>query len=553
MINRASLSTLNKINQSIQVFDRLESKALPAKFDSTHSLIWEAMVHLTQAKGIKRQIKASPFKKYASVSEQLAKLTQRIIGLQARLQGLNGREKIDLHQISDELFIPLLENAYDWKIGSPLNSGRTFTARDLDVIETACRYPKFAHQLLRDTNLRESFFKWAMHEGNNVDIFIQYPSTAARLTACMISNKIGRLGGQHLAITEQDGKQVVTLPFLTDRKVEHISILDESKKVRMNLGWEVKIRKIFEVFANKNDRVGDFEFLGEGILNWNVHKLGSWDPQKGTYTCIDLEKPNWWEQLPIFEVLSKEAVCQRYEVELKEGEWVAGPRASRETATFDIDKTHGYLEFAMPRPDGTYGIYYMGKFAELFPIETLEILAFIGNTVPAKISYPDDNAFYSNRQQVMVPYVLTPEQGQKFIEIIRCDLEQARIGNMVFQFAWESCAHWPQSVLDRTMGYELANFYRMPLFQATPSNPFMGTAFSFMRNAPEFLQPALFRGLELMLSTGRGREVVVDGKKVHRSLLDTPFSKQRLLHHPAYLHWQVEQGLLKGKISYGNT
>ena len=75
---------------------------------------------------------------------------------------------------------------------------------------TAC-YPEFAKFLLIDADLRKDFFFWALREGLDVTIYIEFPSTLTKLTYYNLRGRIGRMGGDHLKLqkVELSGKTAI--------------------------------------------------------------------------------------------------------------------------------------------------------------------------------------------------------------------------------------------------------------------------------------------------------------------------------------------------------
>lgn len=540
---------MHRLTISIEKLDQFERKALPRIKNQYHVIIMDGLAQLINAKVLKKKVK-----KFNSdeLSDKIRQLSQRIVALKARLDSARG-SGLPSNSLSDNLFKEVLEIAYNWKINLPLNPDRLFGERDLAAIEEACRYPKFAKCLLKDEALRVAFFKWAIRDRNNVEVFVKFPAYAKRLKECLLTGRIGRFGGKDLALREQNGYQVLTLPFFDGHQVKQVNILNENNVVSLSHGLRLTVKKVLEVFARKNIEVGNLEFFAEkGICNWNVQQMGSWNPSTESFDCIDLEATNWIDQLPILQNVSKSEIENLYGICLKPGEWVAGPKASRGAPFLDIQDTHGYLEFAKPLDDGSYAIYCMTRFPINFPQGIVENLNFLGNTVRARIAYPDENTYYSHRQQAFVPFILSPQQGSEMLELIRQDLKIARSGNLIFQYAWESCAHWAESIFDRLFKGQLPSFYRIPIFDCTPSNPMMGAIFSFAKLFSKRIQPYCVSIMEVMLRTGRGVEITENGKRVFKSLANSPFKQLREIFHPAQLHRQIERGTLKGKITYGH-
>lgn len=293
----------------------------------------------------------------------------------------------------------------------------------------------------------------------------------------------------------------------------------------MRGGGEYTIAEIFNHFAKKNETVGDFEVFGgsdrkmsdKGILCWNVHKLGY--PSHGEYQQISLDDPEWWKGLPVFEVIDIKELEQRTGLTLKEEPWgVAMAKGTRKFPLLDIDKSHGFLGFALRQEDGRYQIFDLGKFAETFPISSLEQLFFLANTAIAKIEYPDSNNFYTDRQTATHARILSEAEGRTYLNLIARDLKKARDGKMIFQMGWENCAYWPQTIFQEAFGTK-DNFYKIPLLDTEISQFVPRAMAAFGKSLPNRWQESWVNFIVWLLNYKRG--VVIDGEK--RSLYNSPF------------------------------
>lgn len=493
-------------------------------------------------------------------------IARRVAGLQYRMEVVNGGlGKTEKDEAAEQ---KLQEFAIAWKKSQPLFADKTLTDKDKRKISEVCAYPKIVSILLADKILRKVFFAWALKDNGGVSQFVEFPSTCARVKAVLIAPRVGRLGENLLRIEKKDieskpgepqnsGKQekVLTLPFYTNAKVvERISILDESKEIEMYGGWRLTIRKIFEVFAKKNDRVGDFEmFESRGIDVWNSHELGRWNVSTKRYDHIDLTVDDWWKAIPVMKEETKQELEARYQVSLAPGQWLVCFKASRATPDLDVDGQHGFREIAIPNEKGTYDLYPFGNFPPIFPDSTLKTALFLANTVRSRIACPDENVFYSHRQMAAYPVPCSEEEGLKMMKAIQLDAQKAKSGDIVFQFAGKNCAYWAgrgTSVLDN--GHLIPNLYEMPLAMARPGNPLLKVLFSGIRKAPARMQPHLFRGLDICFGSFRGVTIEVDGKKVRESHMTGECRTKSVMFQPGLLHEQILAGEIPGVVYYGH-
>ncbi|HEV8051002.1 MAG TPA: hypothetical protein VGP47_00790, partial [Parachlamydiaceae bacterium] len=281
------------------------------------------------------------------------------------------------------------------------------------------------------------------------------------------------------------------------------------------------------------------------------HQLGSFDPKTDSYNKIDLSLDDWVKQLPILEEVTKEQLEGRIEDTVNTDEWVVFAKASRTTADLDLDGRHGYFEMAIPTGNGTYGIYPFGIFPGTFPNTAKELIVFLGNTFRAKIAYPDENYFYTHRQQAAHPIKLTNNEARDFMRTLQIELIKSRYGHSIFQFGAENCAYWSQSVLN-TIEAKKHNFYKTDYVESYPLNPVLKVIFAFFRSLPKFIRNSGIRNVDALFGTRRGIEVFENRCRVFKSHKTSPVRNEFVIYQPGHLHRQIEQGKIKGRISLGN-
>jgi hypothetical protein len=529
--------------------------------------------YLIAAKCVKHALSYSTSPK---VKKQLDDLAYRVTALKYRIEspnkGLEPEKEYD-----DLLYEKLIPFAAESKRKSPISVEKTLVEKDKVKIKEACRYPKFARQLLKSRALSENFFKSIMRDNTEVCLFIQYPALFERLKTSYLIPRIGRFSQPMLRLekkTTQNGfEKVVTLPFLSVDGVKRINILNESAEITLQHGWKLTVKKICQIFSEKNENPGDLEFFGSvGIANWNSRELGTFKanefnkraapngmidlikkvflnfPKNKEYELIDLEKEEWWKQLPVFEEFSKEELEKRNQIVLNSGEWLVCANSARSSINLDLDDRHGYMELFIPQPNEKYHLFPLGKFAENFALTWAEKLSMLVNTVKAKIAYPDENEYYTQRQHASYPIILSRAKGLELMGLIRSDLIKAREGNIVFQFGAENCAHWVQSTLELIKDIKIQNLFIYPLLQCNPVNGLIKRLFTIIRKAPENWQNKLLNVIDKILGSWRGLQIKENGKLVWKSHDTNPFRKDQVIFQPGYLNKQIEEKKLKGRI-----
>ncbi|CCB91195.1 putative uncharacterized protein [Waddlia chondrophila 2032/99] len=547
----------------VKEFDRMEKVSV--KFNGISEQSEQFKKYFEAASYIKNQMKIFSSSKKAGAQYQLLK--QRVAALKYRIEQINGG--LDKGEVSSEVTDELKQLAVEWKRSCLLYQDESLSKSEVDKLREASRYPKFAKLLKFDSAIRNQFFLWVIRDNNTVDTFVQFPSTCCRLKSALLSGRIGRFANNFRFLAKKNGVKEFRLPFQVELedgrlKTKLVSILSESLQIKFRGGYQLAIREILNTFKRKNLNPGQLECFGScGISNWHAHELGWWNPKTDTCERIDLDQENseWWKQMPVFEHLSDEEVCRRFGIDsLQPGQWVAVAKSTRESLSLDIDRSHGYFEILVPNKDeGGYDLYPLGKFAREFPKNIIEKFLFVTNTVESRIEYPDENPFYSHRQHASAPFVLSEADGIALMEMIRKDLKAAREGNVVFQFAWENCAWWPQERLENLLGKKekeaeakAPNLFVSPLLESRPEVQPLKGILKICRALPEKLQMIAVKISAFILGSWRGVWVVEEGKRVFKSMKNSRFKKECKMYHPALLHERIQNGSVNGVVTMGH-
>jgi hypothetical protein len=477
------------------------------------------------------------------VVEWKHRLQRKMIGLKYRLESVNGGlDKGD----GMTFFSQLVDAAVLWKQEHPIFSDKTLTNDELKIISETSQYQEFVQFLLgKNGELQDSFFEWILRDKNSVAPFIQFPAMQKKIIEHALNGRIGRIGGclQILKRPLNGDKleKVLTLPM----EGRPVSILDETAKVTFRGNYTLCIQEIFEVFKNKVYTVGNLEFLAEGIINWNAHHLGWWDADQRVYHKIDPNQPSWWEQLPPFETITLEDARIRYALPLEGIQWVVGAKATRGSRTLDIERTHAFMEVAIPREDKSYAIYNFGKFAFQFPSSFFNSLLTFCLNMHATVAYPDENVFYSQRQHGCYSLPMTSEQGLKLMNLIKEDIVKSRENNFLFQIESENCAKWLYEKLIAIFGNQVPNLFKMSLMKTEPVG-FVGACFNLFRTLgiPQMTQFKLVALFHIPFGAWKGTEITENGNSVIKKLTNHDFWTSSEVYLPALLIAQLEAGHL---------
>lgn len=474
------------------------------------------------------------------------RLAQRVEALRYRAEGVNGgADKTEGLQISGDL----KQHLSEWKRTRTFyaDAQKPLTARDEKVLREICRYESFASLLLKNPSLREGLFDWAIKDNNQVSLFVEFPSIAGRLTSLALAKRVGRFGGKILEMVKEEQK-LVTMRF----EGRSVSILDESQVLSFKGGGKWSIREIFdEHFGKKDEKIGDFEVFGDsGVSCWNAHELGYYSPAIQDYVRADLEKEEWWKELPVFEVIEAEELERRTGLAIKEKRpWaVATAKATREYPCLDLDRCHGFMGAALLQPDGRYQVFDFGKYPIKYPVTFVEKAFFVAATVLAKVEYPDTNNFYSERQTAVHAKEANEAQGRELMRAIAEDLKKARAGRLVFQFGGDNCAFWLHDLFSKIFG-QTDNLYRMPLFQTELSNTALKTLIGIGVVLPK--QLSLLWMTFLMQALGYKKGIMIDGEL--KSLHTTSIAREgHEFFCPSYLHKRIKEEGLAGILFGGH-
>lgn len=525
----------------LSAMDHLEHS--PVQFQSVRQEYYAD--YLKAAKLVKHLLKPSMSSK---VHKRLNELAIKVAALKYRMEACNGGLDPAL-QIDEVLQRQATDAALEWKKSQKLYFEHHLSERDLKKIQEVCAYPKFAKLLVKDNQLSQEFFKWALRDNNGVGQFVQFPGICQRLKEAYIAPRLAHFAGEALTIAkipkENTVLKVLELPFYNGTQTERISILDESRKVTLNEGWSLPIKQIFDVFANKNKEPGNVEFLGmKGIMNWNSRKLAPWNPQTKSFSLIDFNHTEWIERLPLSEVKSREEINKNYGISKKNWEWLFVYRSSRDEADLSIGGRHSFLEVVKPMKDGNFAIYPFGIYPDDFPAGLFASIAFINKTSRGRVVYPDDSINYTMRQHAIVPNEISSQEGLKLLNCVRQDLQKSRSENIIFQSRRENCSYWVQNISEKIEGCKALNPYKIKIIQSN--------TFAAIGKLPKRYQSICISVIDILLGAHRGLTVSENGKKVFKSVRLMPPQEKMFMYQPGWLYEQIKSGKLPGRIYFGH-
>ncbi|MEM1282019.1 MAG: hypothetical protein AAGG81_00540, partial [Chlamydiota bacterium] len=401
---------LGLIHEMEQLLDSSEGQ--PVQFKQTPSSQFEILALAEGAQLLRNKAKSLVNREYIP---QIQQFLFKSVSIQYRLEAVNGgKDPITVQSAQVNILKSL---AKKWKEEQALLENKALTENEIYQLQVTSQYPEFVELVRQNGELIGKFFRWVIRDKNEAKVFIEYPALCEKIIASNLSSRIGRINSKDLKVKKVTNSEcgtykIVTLPFEgIDR-----NILDGDAIVTFRGNYKMSISDVFKVFEDKDLRIGNLEYLALGITNWNCHKWGFWSADKNAFETIDLNHRQWWQQLPVFEVISRESAQQRYRQSLDGQSWCLATSATRGSASLDYENTHAFLEVAVPFGDGRYAIYDFGKFAKKFPATFFEGVSIFCHNLLATVSYPDGNVFYSHRQQTFHAFVVDECQGKAAME-----------------------------------------------------------------------------------------------------------------------------------------
>lgn len=461
------------------------------------------------------------------------RIKQRIAALMYRLESINGGWNPGM--TSFQTLVNLKEEAEKWIQKNPI-LGPTQKER-IEKINEAGSYHALVYLILENESLKKAFFEWVIRDGNPISIFAQYPSLQEKIVSSNLHIRIGYFGGNILKI-EKLGikntpftKKIVMLPFEGNLH----NILNPDEVVTFKEGAAFKMEEIFNLFKRKSAHAVALEFMAEGIIHWNTFE---WK--------IDLDKEDWWRQLPLFETLTLQEAKKRYSDSLDGKKWGIAARATRSSLDLQLLGNHAFFEIAIPAENcRSYTIFPIGKYAKEVPFNLTPIqgISYLCDMSPATLSYVDENVFYTFREHSFHFFPVSSTDGKKLMNHIKRDYLEGVRGNLRYQIETENCAKWVQELLTEILGEKVPNLFKMHFLQADAGGP-IGYMMKLIRKLPNSCQTWILTRAHLVLGAYKGAWIEKNGIKHWISLTTVTFWENGMIYFPPHLPHQKAKGQL---------
>jgi hypothetical protein len=420
----------------------------------------------------------------------------------------------------------LEELVLEWKQKQKLYTAKQkaeLTPVDKRTLKHLARYPHFADRLTECKELREAMFKLLIRDGMRVSHCVKYPAAVEKLRE---SHLTSRCGGLH----SFNGVNKPKMRILEDVKGKGLCVRHpESGEFFPVLGRGVE--SALWVFKEKNVRPGDWEMFHDGIRHWSQNDYK-----------VPMEELDWYRRhLPPCDRISFDELKRLYpESTLEEGDRVWCFSSTRQHLKRNIEGTHGYFVLYEPGEDGSYCVYPFGLYAKDWPESVPAMFAFIGNTVPAVIAYPDPNYYYSHRQRAMIPTVIGKGDSEKLAEMQAKLRDLVRDEKLVFQLGGKNCVPEAEKLVlgnDSSLTKMPLEKFAIPLFLKPVIYPF--------NYSPEFLKPYMMRLIIFLIGGTRS----LHGMSLYTSQL----VKELRMFYPGRLHELIESGRQNGYFHWGHN
>lgn len=445
----------------------------------------------------------------------------KVVALQYRLGKEYPAAEPD-HEILNEL----MKAAREWKPDHELTDEETQKLLDL------AKYPESAKILLQNRSMLVNFFKWSLKNHLSVKVFVEFPHLTEKLSRSGLRMRAGSTKGEEMEVVEAPGKKDVRI--LVEGKP--VSFLKGHRVVDLTHGVQKTVDQICEEFKQKNKVEGALTwFKGRGVCNWDAHQLSPVDKAGRAVEPLDLDRDDWYKQLPEREHLTNEEATEKFGFPCDGSQYVFTVVATRTRNKLDTYGSHSFYRLGIPDGEGGY-IYThgWGKFTKEFPNGLRDLLSILCGPKLATIEYPDNNDQYTHRQKIEKHFAISREKGIECVDEARQDLIDAQNDNLAFQILNHNCTDMIADKLTRFVGEEEGKMFEMGFLDLELVG-IMGVIVKINRKAPFWFQNIFFYALAFLLGGFRKiRLIQRDGEEKIISIMKDPPWKRRF-NHPGVL------------------
>lgn len=416
-------------------------------------------------------------------------------------------------------------------------------------IHEICQYPEIVKFLIDPQNRKLAFeyLQLGLRDNLDIEVLNQYHYESKNLSDHFIARRTGAINAKILSVDAvQEGAFSVVKHLHMLMEKNKVNILDKSQTIRFSNGLEWTISQIYRDFLNKNFAVGELEMMYDGVIPFNGHHLSALDassPQINSklkiYKRLDTTQTDWFEKTPILDIRDRQYINQRYNLDVQPGQWVTVLEATRRHE-LDAEQAHGYTLIYQPLGDDQYRVYSFGAFPWEFPQTILQLVNFVGDTVEGTIAF-DPNYYYSQSQKASWAHAVDEKTARALLQ----ELGQAKNKGFIFQFAWENCAFFMRhlfiKVFEKTnMNIAVPCFFRKKFLNTRPRGALLIIQKIF-KKTPAFLHPIFKWMFAALFRATRKINIYENGKKVVKTLVQTPFFIELKINAPSAMHYRIKK------------
>lgn len=471
-----------------------------------------------------------------------------LIKMQYRIQIENGGLQIVNSAVSREDILKLTNLVNEFQRADErytYTQYNNYTAK----IHEICQYPEIVKFLIdpQHRKLAFEYLQLGLRDNLDIEVLNQYHYESKNLSDHFIARRTGAITAKILSIdTVQEGAFSVVKHLHMLMEKNKVNILDKSQTIRFSNGLEWTISQIYRDFLNKNLAVGELEMMYDGVIPFNGHHLSAIEatghqinPKSKIYKRLDTTQADWFEKTPVLDIRNRQYINQRYNLDVQPGEWVTVLEATRRHE-LDAEQAHGYTLIYQPLEGDRYRVYSFGAFPWEFPQTILQLVNFVGDTVEGTIAF-DPNYYYSQSQKASWAHAV----DEKIARALLAELGQAKNKGFIFQFAWENCAFFMRDifikVFEKTnMDIAVPCFFRKKFLNTRPRGALLIIQKIF-KKTPAFVHPIFKWMFAALFRATRKLYVYENGKKMVKTLVQTPFFRELKINAPSAMHYRIKK------------
>lgn len=530
-------------------------------------------------KRIKVELKAEDGQIRPELREAYNTLKCNYIGLKYRLGKANGgteKFRLERNPLTKQLakykknLKFLKEQALKWKGKEYLSINKnSLNEQEIKQLEDAATYHEWMAIFRKNSDLRDDFFKYALRDGNRVDVFILCPNTQKTLKSAFILSYFGRVrrpGTDELlqfrdinTKTKEIKKRVLAMPIykgeyhqFNSAKQEWVNILKPTRVVNLEIGnRKMKLSEVWYQLRQRDKEEVNVNFCKWGLINLHPTK-GFWDADKKAYIKRDLTKDNWTNFVPPMDVVTTTEMTKQYGNKIDHKNFFFKVAATRESKDLYALKTHGFWQLYLYMGDAKWRVLDVGVYADRFTNGRCDELKTFGNTLKRVLAFIDQNGSLSHRQKGALPLFPNDQEGKSLLEEIY-DISQSK---GVFQFAGQNCSYPVQRSVEKTMR-GTPNFFKLP-FTKFKIGFLLDGFLAFLDKCPAIIRGWGLWFIHKIIGGSREMTVKVYGQDVKYSVRNY-YQNNETAYHPALLPLQISQAnelgqggaFSNGELSWG--